>query len=55
VSGIEHIVSRDSIEKSRDRKPWFQVVHCNACGHVYSVLTKHVFSQSGTPRFVLPK
>jgi hypothetical protein len=30
-------------------------VHCNACGHVYDVIAKHVFNQPTVPRFVLPK
>ncbi len=55
ISGIEHIVSRESTERSRTRQPWFLVVHCAACGHVYQVLAKHVFSQPVTPRLVLPK
>ena len=55
ISGIEHIVSRESHERSRSRQPWFLVVHCAACGHVYDIVTKHVFSQAVTPRLVLPK
>lgn len=55
ISGIEHIVSRESVERSRTRQPWFLVVHCAACGHVYQILAKHVFSQPVTPRLVLPK
>lgn len=53
--GIEHIVSTEGRERARDRKPWFIVVHCNQCGHVYNVLAKHVFAQSQTPRLTLPK
>ncbi len=55
VRGIEHIVSKESSERSRNRQPWFHVIHCNQCGHVYNVLTKHVFTQATVPRFVLPK
>ncbi|MEM7219089.1 MAG: transcriptional regulator [Pseudomonadota bacterium] len=55
ISGIEHIVSRESVERARNRLPWFHVVHCATCGHVYGVLTKHVFNQAATPRFVLPR
>jgi len=55
VSGIDYIISRESNERSRDRKPWFYVIYCSACGHVYDVVAKHVFSQSATPRLVLPK
>jgi len=53
--GMDHIVSRESKEKSRTKQPWYLVVHCAACGHVYDVFAKHVFSQPVTPRLVLPK
>jgi len=55
VSGIEHIVSKDGRERSRSRQPWFIVVHCDQCGHVYNVLAKHVLAESVAPKFVLPK
>jgi len=55
ITGMEHIVSRESHEKSRTREPWFVVVHCSGCGHVYGVIAKHVFSHSTPPRFVLPR
>lgn len=55
IQGIEHIVSRDSAERARNRQPWFVVVHCAGCGHVYDVLAKHVFSQPVPPRLVLPE
>lgn len=54
IEGIDHIVSRDSVEQSRSRQPWFLVVYCEGCGHVYGVIAKHVFSQGVTPRLVLP-
>lgn len=54
VQGVEHIVSRESVERSRNRQPWFLVIHCAACGHVYDVVAKHVFSQPVPPRLVLP-
>ncbi|MEQ8861058.1 MAG: hypothetical protein RIC56_20615 [Pseudomonadales bacterium] len=54
VQGMNHIVSRESVERSRHRQPWFLVIHCNACGHVYDVIAKHVFSHSVPPRLVLP-
>ncbi|MFK7916320.1 MAG: hypothetical protein AB8B93_20575 [Pseudomonadales bacterium] len=53
--GIEHIISTDGRERAKDRKPWFIVVHCDQCGHVYNVIAKHVFAQNQSPRFVLPK
>ncbi len=55
IQGMEHIVSRESVERSRTRQPWFLVVHCDGCGHVYDVIAKHVFSQNVPPRLVLPE
>ena len=52
---MKHIVSRESAERSRTRQPWFVVVYCDACGHVYDVVAKHVFSQPLPPRLVLPE
>ena len=55
VIGIDHIVSTPSKERSRTKQPWFYVVHCNECGHVYTTIAKHFFNQPVTPNFVLPK
>lgn len=55
VEGVEHMVSRDSVEKSKTRQPWFIVIYCDACGHIYNVLAKHVFSIPVPPRLSLPK
>ncbi len=55
ISGIEHMISRESTERARSREPWFVVVFCAHCGHVYEVLAKHVFSHRQQPRFVLPR
>ncbi len=55
IVGVEHIVSTPSKERSRVKQPWFYVVHCAACGHVYNTITKHNFTQTVTPNFVLPK
>lgn len=55
VDGIEHIVSKESSERSKTKQPWFLVVHCDNCGHVYGVLAKHTFSQPVTPKLTLPK
>ncbi|MBY4676279.1 transcriptional regulator [Marinobacterium arenosum] len=55
IEGIEHIVSKDSEERARDRNAWFQVVYCNSCGHIYGVFAKHVLpsgKQNG-PQLVL--
>lgn len=55
VTGMEHIVSRESVERSKARQPWFHVIHCDACGHVYDVISKHVFTIEAPPRFTLPR
>ena len=55
IEGIENIVSKESVERSRTRQPWYLVVYCNNCVHVYDILAKHVFSQPLTPRLTLPK
>ena len=44
VQGMEYIVSRDSEERARDQLAWFQVVHCDNCGHVYGVFAKHTIT-----------
>lgn len=54
IQGMDHIVSRESAERSRSRHAWFVVIHCNACGHVYDVIAKHVFSQPLPARLILP-
>lgn len=55
ASGMEHLVSKDSVERSRTKDPWFIVVYCDSCGYVYDVIAKHTFTQPTTPRFVIPK
>jgi len=55
IAGMDHIVSRESKERSRSKEAWFIVVHCSGCGHVYGVIAKHVFSHTTPPRFVLPR
>ena len=55
IAGIDNIVSRDSKEKSKTKQPWFVVIYCEGCGHVYNVLAKHVFSVPVTPKLSLPK
>jgi uncharacterized Zn finger protein len=47
ATGIEKIVSTPSKERSRERKPWFFVAHCDDCGHIYGIFTKHIFGRSG--------
>ena len=46
-TGIESVVSTPSKEQSRERRPWFYVAHCDNCGHVYGIFTKHIFGKSG--------
>ena len=55
IAGAEHVVSTESRERSKTKQPWFLIVHCDACGHVYGVFPKHVFSQPVTPKLTLPK
>jgi hypothetical protein len=55
VAGVEHLASKDSVERSRTKDPWFIVVYCDNCGYVYDVVAKHTFTQPTTPRFVIPK
>ena len=54
AAGMDFIVSKESSERSKTKQPWFLVVHCDQCGHVYGVLTKHTFSQPVTPKLTLP-
>ena len=54
VSGIDKIVSKPSVEKSRDNTAWFFVAFCENCGHVYGIFTKHVFGRSG-PQLIVDR
>ena len=47
TSGIEQVVSTPSKQVSIDNMPWYYVAHCDNCGHVYGVFTKHTFGRSG--------
>jgi len=56
IEGIEHIVSKDSQEKARDNRAWFQVAFCDNCGHIYGVFAKHTMTHptgSRGPQLVL--
>jgi uncharacterized Zn finger protein len=53
AEGMDLIVSKDSRERGRNGRPWFNVVHCDACGHVYGVFAKHVLGQRGGPQLVV--
>lgn len=50
IQGLKHIVSSDSLEESKGGDAWFNIVHCNECGHVYGVFNK----VSLTPSIKLP-
>ncbi|VVE59182.1 hypothetical protein PAN31117_05277 [Pandoraea anapnoica] len=42
VLGIQHIVSTPSEQQSSAGDTWFEVAHCNSCGHVYGAFAKVV-------------
>jgi uncharacterized Zn finger protein len=46
IEGTHHIVSAESKEKvwsgRRGDDPWFYIIHCDTCGHVYSIIAKQV-------------
>jgi uncharacterized Zn finger protein len=50
VEGLKYIISADSDEESKNGDPWFNVVYCSECGHVYGVFAKVVH----TPTFRYP-
>ncbi len=53
AEGIENIVSAESSERAKGGNPWFHVVFCDRCGHIYGVLAKHVFGPSSGPTLVV--
>lgn len=40
VQGLKYVVSSESDEKSKGGDAWFDIVHCDECGHVYGVFNK---------------
>ena len=42
--GLDHIVSRESKQTHKGGQGWFNVVICDACGHVYGVFAKRVLT-----------
>jgi uncharacterized Zn finger protein len=54
ATGVDKIVSTPSKESSRTNTAWFYVSHCDECGHVYGVFTKHVFGNSG-PQLIVDR
>ena len=51
--GMDKLVTSDSKEHGKDGKPWFNVVHCDECGHVYGVFAKHVYGGKTGTRLVI--
>jgi len=49
VTGIEHITSTPSVKESKGGDTWFDVAHCDACGHVYGVFAKVTYGPSFRP------
>jgi hypothetical protein len=41
--GIENPLSMSHAQKLRD-SPWFYIVYCKVCGHVYGAFAKDVFT-----------
>lgn len=48
IEGIDFFGSRRSLQTSKSNEPWFFVIHCTSCGHVYAVIPKHVFAETRT-------
>jgi uncharacterized Zn finger protein len=41
IKGIEHITSTPSEKQHGTGNQWFDVAHCDECGHVYGVFVKY--------------
>ncbi len=54
IVGIDKIVSRESEEANKRGDPWFYIVYCNNCGHIYGVFAKHVISTNMTSSIGVP-
>jgi hypothetical protein len=46
TGGKRHIVAEESDLASKDGDPWFEIVYCDQCGHVYGVFPKHVLARN---------
>jgi uncharacterized Zn finger protein len=55
IEGIDHIVSTESIERSKHKSPWFHIIHCDSCGHVYNTIAKDVFVRNRGNQVILPE
>lgn len=51
VIGLDHLVSQDSKQRNTVGEARFQIVHCDACGHVYGVFAKSAAPESRIPDF----
>lgn len=40
LQGVDHISHIESSLQSRGGDPWFDIVFCGGCGHVYGVFAK---------------
>lgn len=54
VQGMEHMISKESRERSKKGHSWFYAVFCDQCGHVYGVFPKHVFNTAAVPQLSIP-
>ena len=46
TGGKRHIVAEESDLESKDGDPWFEIVYCDQCGHVYGVFPKLVLARN---------
>jgi uncharacterized Zn finger protein len=46
TGGKRHIVAEESDLASKDGDPWFEIVYCDQCGHVYGVFPKLVLARN---------
>ncbi|MFJ7585615.1 hypothetical protein ACIQXT_29035 [Bacillus cereus] len=43
---VLNTLSKDSVEESRGGDAWFNIAHCDNCGHVYGVFAKTTLKPS---------
>jgi hypothetical protein len=55
VEGVDKIVSTQSLDESMTGTPWFDIVFCDDCGHIYGVFAKNVYSHNMPPMPVNPQ
>lgn len=54
AQGIDKIVSKESRQKNGVGDAWFDIVHCENCGHVYGVFAKRIISGASMPKMSMP-